>query len=109
MAFHFTDQNVRQLIESGKPLVIDFWATWCGPCKKLAPVIDGLADEYDADKVLIGKYNVDEESNLATEFRIMSIPAILFFKDGKQVSDLRLVGYQSKETLKTNIDKLLAL
>ena len=58
MAFNFTDENTKELIESGQPLVIDFWATWCGPCMRLAPIIDQLATEYEG-KVLIGKYNVD--------------------------------------------------
>ena len=64
MALQFTDQTALEAIESGKPVVIDFWATWCGPCMRLAPVIDELAQEY-ADKVVIGKYNVDEESGLS--------------------------------------------
>ncbi len=107
MAFQFTDSNVNEVIESGKPVVIDFWATWCGPCMRLAPVIDELAQEY-ADKVVIGKYNVDEESDLSGQYRIMSIPTILFFKNGEQVRDLRMTG-ATKEELKVRIEKLLAL
>ena len=82
MAFNFTDENTKELIKSGQPLVIDFWATWCGPCMRLAPIIDQLATEYEG-KVLIGKYNVDEESDMSTEFGIRSIPTLLFFKDGE--------------------------
>ena len=93
MAFQFTDENVKELINSGKPVMIDFWATWCGPCKKLGPTIDELAAEYEG-KVVIGKYNIDEEGDLATEYRIMSIPTLMFFRDGKPVGDLRLVGFQ---------------
>lgn len=107
MAFTFTDQNVQQIIESGKPVVIDFWATWCGPCMSMGPTVDALADEY-ADKVIIGKYNIDEESDLSTRYRIMSIPTILFFKDGKK-TDIRLVGAQSREVLDAKIKELLAL
>ena len=107
MAFTFTDQNVNQIIESGKPVVIDFWATWCGPCMSMGPTIDALADEY-ADKVIIGKYNIDEESELSTQYRIMSSPTILFFKDGKK-TDIRLVGAQSRESLDAKIKELLAL
>lgn len=107
MALKFTDENVRAYIESGKPLVIDFWATWCGPCMAMAPVIDRLSEEY-AGRVEIGKYNVDEEGDLATEFRIMSLPTILFFKDGKK-TDLRLVGGQTEDTLRAKIDSLLEL
>ena len=108
MAFEFTDANVRQIIESGKPVVIDFWATWCGPCKRMAPIIDELADEL-AETVIIGKYNIEEHSELTDEYRIMSIPTIMFFKNGENITDLRMVGAQSKESLKANIDKLLAI
>ena len=107
MAFEFTDSNVNDIIASGQPVVIDFWATWCGPCMRLAPVVDELAKEYEG-KVVIGKYNVDEQSDLATTHRIMSIPTILFFKNGEQVRDLRMAG-PTREQLKANIDKLLAL
>jgi len=106
MAFQFTDQNVNDIIASGKPVVIDFWATWCGPCKKLAPIVEELAEEYDG-RVVIGKYNVEEESDLATQYRIMSIPTLLFFKDGKPDSTLRMVGFHSKDDVKANIEKLI--
>ena len=102
MAFEFTDANVKEIIASGEPVVVDFWATWCGPCMRLAPVI------YEG-RVKIGKYNIEEENELSTEYRIMSIPTILFFKNGEQVRDLRLAGSQTKATLQANIEKLLAL
>jgi len=107
MAFKFTDDNVAEVIESGKPVVIDFWATWCGPCVGMAPTVDALAEEY-ADKVVIGKYNVDEEGEFASENRVMSLPTILFYKGGKKTS-IRLVGSQSKESLKAKIEELIAL
>ena len=107
MAFKFTDSNVNEQIASGKPVVIDFWATWCGPCMRLAPVIDELAEEY-GERVVIGKYNVDEETELSGEYRIMSIPTILFFKNGEQVRELRMTG-ATKEQLRERIEKLLAL
>lgn len=107
MAFTFTDENVKETIATGQPVVVDFWATWCGPCMGMAPVIDRLADEYDG-RVVIGKYNVDEETDFSTENRIMSLPTILFFKDGKK-TDLRLAGSQSEDKLRETIDKLLAL
>lgn len=107
MAFKFTDSNVKEEIASGKPVVIDFWATWCGPCMRLAPVIDELAEEY-GERVVIGKYNVDEETELSGEYRIMSIPTILFFKNGEQVRELRMTG-ATKEQLRERIEKLLAL
>ncbi len=109
MAIEFTDASVKEAIESGKPVVIDFWATWCGPCMAMAPVYGQLADEYAGKEIVIGKYNIDEQTDLATECRIMSIPTILFFKDGKQVKDLRLAGSQNIDTLRTNVEKLLAL
>ena len=107
MAYEFTDKNVKEVIESGHAIVIDFWATWCGPCMKLSPVIEELAEKY-ADQVVIGKYNVEEENDFATENRIMSIPTILFFKNGEQVRDLRLAG-ATREQIETNIVKLIAL
>ena len=108
MAFKFTDSNVKEIIASGEPVVIDFWATWCGPCMRLAPTIDELAAQYEG-KVKIGKYNIEEENDLSTEYRIMSIPTILFFKNGEQIRDLRLAGSQTKATLEAQIEKLLAL
>ncbi len=102
-----TDENAREIIESGKPVVIDFWATWCGPCVGMAPLIDELAKEYEG-RVVIGKYNVDEEGDLSTEYRIMSLPTILFFKDGKKTA-IRLAGSQKRETLDEKIEELLAL
>lgn len=107
MAFQFTDANVEEIIASGKPVIIDFWATWCGPCMAMSPIVDELAAEYDG-KVVIGKYNVDEESDLSSKYRIMSIPTFLFFKDGKKV-DIRLAGSQSKTTLEAKIQELLSL
>lgn len=82
MAMEFTDQTAREAIESGKPVVIDFWATWCGPCIKLGPVVEELAEKYEG-KVLVGKLNIDDNDEVASEFRIRNIPTILFFKDGQ--------------------------
>ena len=107
MALTITDANVKEIIESGKPVVIDFWATWCGPCKAISPYIEELAEEYEG-KVVIGKYNVDEETDLATQYRVMSIPTLLFFKDGKK-TDLRMAGSQSKKAIEEKIQELLAL
>lgn len=102
-----TDENAREIIASGKPVVIDCWATWCGPCKAMSPLIDQLAQEYEG-KVVIGKYNVDEEGDLATEYRVMSLPTILFFKNGEKTA-IRLAGSQTRETLVAKIEELLAL
>lgn len=108
MALNFTDESVNEYIQSGKPVVVDFWATWCGPCNRLTPVIEELAKEYDG-KVVIGKYNIEEENDLATANRIMSIPTLLFFKNGEQVRDLRMAGAQPIDAIRANIEKLLAL
>ena len=104
MAFQFTDENVKETIASGKLAVVDCWATWCGPCVRMSPIIDEVAEEF-GDKAVIGKYNVDENSDLSAEYRIMSIPTILFFKDGKLVD--RLAGSQSKATIDAKINSLL--
>ena len=103
----FTDSNVNEIIASGEAVVIDFWATWCGPCMAMAPVIDELAKEYEG-RAIVGKYNVDEESDFCTENGIRSLPTILFFKNGKK-TDLRLVGGQKADAIREKIDALLAL
>lgn len=108
MALNFNDASVSELIESGKPVMVDFWATWCGPCNRLTPVIEELAKEYE-DRVVIGKYNVDEENELASANRIMSIPTLLFFKNGEQVKELRMAGAQPIDAIRANLEKLLAL
>jgi len=107
MAQTFTDENIHDIIASGKPVVIDFWATWCGPCRAMAPIVDQLAEEYEG-RVEIGKYNVDEEGDISSEYRIMSLPTVLFFKDGKK-ADLRLVGSQTIDSLRAKVEQLLAL
>ena len=90
MAIQFTDQTAREAIESGKTVVIDFWATWCGPCMKLGPVIEELAEKF-GDKAVIGKLNIDENDELPVEQKVRNIPTVLFFKDGELKQ--RSVGY----------------
>ena len=107
MAKEFTDQNINDIIASGAPVVIDFWAPWCGPCRRLAPAIEELAEEYEG-KVEIGKYNVDEESDLANDFRVTSIPTLLFFKNGEMQKDLRTAGLLPKQEVAARIEALLA-
>ena len=109
MAIEFTDASAHEAIEAGEAEVIDIWATWCGPCMAMGPVVEQLAEEFAGKAVKIGKYNIDDQSDLATEFRVMAIPTILFFKDGKMVRDLRLSGSQSIDTLRENVNRLLAL
>ena len=107
MALTITDANAKELIASGKPVIIDFWATWCGPCVAMSPIIDELATEYEG-QVIIGKYNVDEEGDLSSQYRIMSIPTILFFKNGEKTS-IRLAGSQPRATVEAKNKELLAL
>ena len=84
MALQITDANFEELVNSGKPMVLDFWAEWCGPCRMVSPIIDELATEYEG-RVTIGKMNVDENDDVVGQFGIRNIPTVLFFKDGKMV------------------------
>ena len=101
-----TDQNFDQeVLKSATPVLVDFWAEWCGPCKMVAPILDELATEYGA-KVKIAKVNIDEHQALAGQFRITSIPTLLFFKGGQVVD--QVVGLRSKKDFKTKLDQLSA-
>ena len=100
----FNDQEARELIESGKPVVIDFWATWCGPCIKLSPVVEELAEKY-GDKVTIGKLNIDDNDEVASENRVRNIPTVLFFKDG-EVKE-RSVGLVKLADLEAKLQAIL--
>jgi thioredoxin 1 len=99
----FTDQNFEeQVLKSDKPVLVDFWATWCGPCRAIAPAVEAVAQQY-ADRAKVGKVNVDENMSVTSRYRITGIPALLLFKNG-QVAE-QLMGVQSKETLIKMLDR----
>jgi len=104
MALEFTDGNLKNYIASGKPVVVDFWAEWCGPCRMITPIIDELAKEYEG-RVEIGKMNVDDNTNTPEEYGIRNIPTILFFKGGELVN--KQVGAIQKSALEDKIKTLL--
>lgn len=99
-----TDANFAEIINTDKLVMVDFWATWCGPCRALAPIVEELAAEYEG-KAVIGKCNVDECQDLPMQFGIRSIPTLLFFKNGQLVD--KLVGAMPKAQLAKKIDSLL--
>ena len=104
-ALAVTDANFESEVLTGDtPVVVDFWAAWCGPCKLIAPVLDELAAEYDG-KIKVTKLNVDENPSTSMKFQVRSIPTLLFFKDGKVVD--QVIGAQSKADLKKRFEAAL--
>lgn len=105
-AVHITDSDFEaQVIKSEKPVMVDFFAEWCGPCKMAAPIIDELSEEYK-DKVVIGKLDVDESQQAAMQYGVMSIPTVIVFKDGKEVD--RKVGFAGKAGYVDLLKKVVA-
>lgn len=104
MALAITNENYESLMASGKPVVIDFWAEWCGPCRMIAPIIDELAAEYEG-RVLVAKCDVEECEEAVAKFGVRNIPTVVFVKGGEVVD--KNVGAASKDALKAKIEKLL--
>ena len=103
-----TDNWKSEVTESGVPVLVDFWAPWCGPCRQLAPIIDRLADQF-AGKVKIGKVNVDENGDLAAQFGVMNIPRVLIFKNGeKPVKQMVGLSYNTEADLVAMLNEVLA-
>lgn len=104
MEVTITKENFASLKAGNLPLVVDFWATWCGPCRMVAPIIEELSKEYDG-KVVIGKCDVEDNEDIAAEFGIRNIPTILFFKNGEVVD--KIIGAQPKAKIDEKIQTLL--
>lgn len=106
MALELTDANFNELVlKSDKPVLVDFWAEWCGPCRMVGPFVEELAKEYDG-KAIVGKVNVDENPNISMQFGIRNIPALLFFKNGQIVD--KQIGAAPKAKLAEKLDAQLA-
>ncbi len=104
MALQITDANFNEYANSGKPMVLDFWAEWCGPCRMVSPIIDELAQEYEG-RVVIGKMDVDNNDEVVGQFGIRNIPTVLFLKNGEMVD--KIVGATSKDKFVEKIEALL--
>lgn len=105
MALEVTDTTfAKEVLESGKPAMVDFWATWCGPCRMVAPTVEELANEY-GEQVVIAKVDVDNNQEVAAEFGIRNIPTLLFFKDGKVVD--KVVGVAPKSQLEQKLKAIM--
>ena len=105
MALEITDSNFEEtVLKSDKPVMVDFWAAWCGPCRMVGPIIDELSEEYEG-KAIIGKVDIDSNQQYAAQFGVRNIPTVLVFKDGELVD--RKVGVSSKNDYAKALDKLI--
>ena len=102
----FTDANFdSEVINSDTPVLVDFWAPWCGPCKMIAPIVEEISTEYSG-RLKVGKVNTDDNQKVATDYGVMSIPTLMIFKNGEVVE--RIIGAQPKDALTTKIESALA-
>jgi thioredoxin 1 len=99
-----TNSNFSEILSTDQPVLVDFWATWCGPCRMLSPTVDEVAEEYDG-RVVVAKCNVDDSDEIAMQYRVRNIPTLIFFKGGQQVD--KLVGLVSKKEITDILDKLI--
>ena len=104
MVVNVSDANSKEVLGAGRPVVLDFWAEWCGPCRMVGPIIDELAEEYDG-RITVGKVNVDENDAVVGQYGIRNIPTVLFFKDGQVVD--KQVGAAQKNAFVEKMNKLL--
>lgn len=103
---NITDENFDEHISKDTPIIVDFWATWCGPCQMLGPVFEELSNEYDADTLRFAKCSTEENRESPSKYGVTGIPCLIVFKSGKEVD--RIVGFMPKDALKSKIDAILA-
>lgn len=100
---HFNEESFRETLDSGKLMLVDFWATWCGPCRMLGPVIEELAEEYEGKDVVIGKVDVDENTELARRYGVMQVPTVLLLQNGEELA--REIGVRPMEAYTELLDE----
>ena len=102
---HFNEESFQETLDSGKLMLVDFWATWCGPCRMLGPVIEELAEEYEGKDVVIGKVDVDENTELARRYGVMQVPTVLLLQNGEELA--REIGVRPMEAYTELLDEQL--